>query len=389
METDNRLSIYLTALGILLTSQIAYFFLPGKLTGPFQTVCRPVLYAGLIVVLYVFTGKDERPVLKSGRSNLLAGFGVLLYLLAVVIAGIVAGLGKNAMAPGLSAALNHIWTYGAVAVMSEVLRFKLIRGTPAGRRGAYALTLTLVYTFVQLDALANATRYPGAAAEFFFATVFPALALNAVLTHMAFEGSLASLLAIRAAYSLFPVFSPIVPNLSKAAWAAVTCAVLLVTLVMYRAVMGGGRQKISKKRAKYRDKTLPAYLIAIVLAVFLTAFASRAFAYFPVVVLTDSMAGAMDRGTVVFVRKLRPGDVYGAVREGDVIHYAYRDVEMLHRVTGFGYNEPGERVYITKGDANPAADAVPVETGQVLGVARASIPYAGYPIVIVRAFFSR
>jgi len=124
------------------------------------------------------------------------------------------------------------------------------------------------------------------------------------------------------------------------------------------------------------------------LTVFLAMFGLRMFSYFPVVVLTGSMAGAVDRGSIVFVEKLNAADVLNSVNEGDIIHYKYKNNEVMHRIIEFRYNESGERLYITKGDANPIADSIPVKAGQILGISRSYIPYAGYPLVILNAIFN-
>jgi signal peptidase len=99
------------------------------------------------------------------------------------------------------------------------------------------------------------------------------------------------------------------------------------------------------------------------------------------------MTGAVDRGALVIVQKLQPEGVVSVVSEGDIICYRYKKVEMMHRVVGLSYDAAGERVYITKGDANPAADAAPVEPEQIIGVYKAQIPHMGYPVVLFRTIF--
>jgi len=146
---------------------------------------------------------------------------------------------------------------------------------------------------------------------------------------------------------------------------------------------------MEKRRTKYQRKSLVVYIIPVALTIFLAAFSLRAFAYFPAVVLTGSMTGAIDRGSIVIVQKLNQENNITAINIGDVIHYRYKKVEVIHRVIELHYNALGEQVYTTKGDANPVADAYPVETGQIIGVLRARIPYVGYPFVIVRAIFGR
>jgi signal peptidase len=101
----------------------------------------------------------------------------------------------------------------------------------------------------------------------------------------------------------------------------------------------------------------------------------------PLTVLSGSMTGTYDIGDVVVVRPVDP-DELGV---GDVItfHPAADDPALTtHRIESISVGSEGRR-FITRGDANNAADLNPVEPGQVVGEVWYSVPLVGYVSVWV------
>ena len=95
------------------------------------------------------------------------------------------------------------------------------------------------------------------------------------------------------------------------------------------------------------------------------------------VVLTGSMAPAIDPGDVVIVGERDPS----SIQEGDVITFVRGDAEtpVTHRVVGVEEGDAGV-AFETKGDANAEVDASPVPASNVLGVVILTIPYIGYVV---------
>jgi len=386
MKVKSKTAMYILLTGILLMTQYAFFIAPNMLVMPYHRIIRPAVYVSVFIIIFIFTDKGKRPVPKGRQSLIIANLGILMYFMAMFAIGLLFGFGKNPMAPGFAAVINNLWIYGTLRLMAELIRFTIIKNTPDKNRLLTCVIITAAFALLELDDIRSALNFgfSGGWAAFFFGFAFPSLAVNAALTYMAFESSFTAVLLMRFAYSLTPVLLPVLPNVPKTVWAVVSNAVLFVTLIIYSKNMSdrSGRQKQAvKKRAKYRKSPVSACALSAAAALLL-AFTLRVFSYFPVAVLTGSMAGAIDRGSVVFIEKLNPENVIVNVKEGDVIHYKHRDVEIIHRVVEFSYNSMGERMYITKGDANPSADAYFVEREQILGIARAKIPYIGYPFVI-------
>ena len=94
------------------------------------------------------------------------------------------------------------------------------------------------------------------------------------------------------------------------------------------------------------------------------------------VVLSFSMQPAFNRGDMIIVKPCAPEDV----RAGDIITYALNDdVFITHRVVEILTERGGEQGlwFVTKGDANVTADALPVEASQLVGRMTGRLPGMG------------
>lgn len=96
----------------------------------------------------------------------------------------------------------------------------------------------------------------------------------------------------------------------------------------------------------------------------------------PYTVLTGSMRPTIDPGSLVVVRPKPVDDI----QMGDVVTYQRVSASpevVTHRVVGLGWTSTGERQFVTRGDANNAADP-PVRAVQIRGVVAYHLPYLGY-----------
>ena len=82
----------------------------------------------------------------------------------------------------------------------------------------------------------------------------------------------------------------------------------------------------------------------------------------PLTVLTGSMKGTYDPGSIVVVHPIKPADL----KVGDTLTYQIRSDEpevITHRVVAISFGPDGKRRFITRGDANGANDPAPVKDG--------------------------
>lgn len=99
----------------------------------------------------------------------------------------------------------------------------------------------------------------------------------------------------------------------------------------------------------------------------------------PMVVLSGSMSGNaedhIEVGDLIFVGPAEPDEL----QEGDVIAFMEENSTSVttHRIMEITENDLGERVFITKGDANNVEDQIPVTEDRVVGIYLSRIPKVG------------
>ena len=94
-------------------------------------------------------------------------------------------------------------------------------------------------------------------------------------------------------------------------------------------------------------------------------------------VLTGSMVPSMPPGTLVVVKPTPPDEI----GVGTVITYQLHSEQptvVTHRVVGQGFDDEGEPVFQTRGDANPVADRAWVRPVQIRGEEWYAVPYLGH-----------
>jgi len=375
---------------VLVVMVCVYIFAlePWQLSMYHQWI-RPALYVLLAVIVYAYFGRGGgRRVRKAYQANLAAAISIALYAITFIVLAFVQGAGINADTPNRTMRIWHITTVGSVVIMREIIRYKLIKQTGDKDRAAVVALLIIVLALAQLDDLR--VLYMQDVLDpylFFFATVLPGIMVSVVVSYIAVEGSFLAVISMSLVYSMGALLMPIFPHIEPLPWALTVSALLFVSAFIFRAAMNDkspAQKKREKLRAKYFSKkpwlmnSLTFGIIGLVVLFFLGVFP-----IYPVAILTDSMAGTFEQGSLVFVRRVPPGKAYDMVGEGYIIHFRQGRLEFVHRAVEFVYGKDGRREYITQGDASYLRD--PWQTGQddVLGIAVTFLPFLGWPYVVV------
>jgi len=103
------------------------------------------------------------------------------------------------------------------------------------------------------------------------------------------------------------------------------------------------------------------------------------------VVVSGSMVPTLERGDLIVVRGIEPGEItVGTI----IVFHSPRDYETLivHRV--YGLEQKGNEIYFrTKGDYNPRPDDWMIPANYVVGVFIARVPYVGVIVMRLREPF--
>ena len=369
MKTRNRLCFNLVILFSMVLIQAMSFFIAPSSSHVFYNIIRPMAYLVLLTLVLIFTSLDIAANKRHKEMSMtILVLGSVVYVGLLFVAALVTSLGRNPM----SADLVTMWRYLPFVLVGEVIRFQLVHNTPKKYKTLMLWAITLVMAFSMINP--NMVGFSG---EFIFAHLLPVLAVNFFLTYVCRGGSLAGVLCFRAAYSLIPVFLPVLPNITTLLLAILTYVAIVVMLSLYNKYAREQERKVILKR-KSR-----AWIVATPLILFIVV---ASFGLFPtalVAVASNSMKGEFSRGDIVVMRTLDSQQTRTDLKMGDIIQFRDGSRYTIHRIIEVRSDLNDEPLYITKGDNNEYADSSPVSPGQVIAVARFKIPFLGFPSVLL------
>ncbi|MCL2426109.1 MAG: signal peptidase I [Oscillospiraceae bacterium] len=392
MKTNNlKISIIICTTIVLL--QIVFMMVPLETLRLYNTILRPLTYAFIAMVIFVLIGLDKRPVPKGYDSTIVAAFSVSILVAVLFVISLLFGANTNVMAANMQSIITNLWERGSIVILGAYIRYKLIKRSNNSELNAVLIIVTISIAFGQMHAIRMLIDGDAVFLDIFFNTIFTQLVISAVASYFAIKGNFISVLLISFVYIMLPYLSPILPYTTPLIFFLIVSGLAFLTAVIYRHTIND-KKRIIKKREKRYEKyfkkrpiisgVITASIIGVIIAFFIGMFP-----IYPIVVLTGSMAGTYERGSLVFIERVPENEAYIRVGEGYVIHFvSHNRVAYIHRVVEFRHNAYGERQYITKGDANESVDIRPVTQDNVLGIARASIPFFGYPYIFFRSVFN-
>jgi len=376
----------ITCIVIALT-QTVYIIMSPDAIHLYNVILQPFVYTALVVVIYTSLGRDARPITESHSSNMFAILSVIAFGITILAVTVLFGAGANAMTANPSVIVNTLWTRGFIVVVGEFIRYKLIKTAKFHNFTFTIIALTIALSYGQMSAVRMLINDDALRWAVFFEVIFKYLVISSVASYFALKGSILSVIVISFVYTMAPYLFPVLPDISPIAFTLISCALLFAIVISYRFATNEKKctQRIREMRAqRYAKKSITGYGVTAVIIFMIIVFFMGAFPFYPVVALSGSMEPTIRRGSIVIINKVPADEVFNRVGEGEVIHFISRSgAEYIHRVVDFRFDSNGERVYITHGDASYLVDPFPVKQNDVMGVARASMPFLGYPYIFI------
>ena len=383
-------NLYFTIIvcAILIVMQTTFIIIPSNLLNLYNMTIRPLTYTILTIAIYVFIGRDLHIIRHADLANKLALLLILMFGFVMILLAFGFGVGNNSMVVSWSIMGRNLWELGLIIILGDYIRYKLIKNARRQERRTiiFMLTVTLVYS--QVHEIHQITQGNMAILDAFFELIFSSLVISSVVSYFAIKGSFLLVASVSFIYTMTPYLIPVLPSVSLVAFSLITSGLAFTSAIIYYFLIDNYKpypnQIREKRAAKYSKKTLISKGFTVLLISSIIVFATGRLPIYPIVVLTESMTGTFNRGSLVFVERLSSDDVFYRVDEGTVIHFvSHTGIEYIHRVIDMIYDDDGERQYITQGDAVYLADPFPVPQSNVQGIAHAFLPYIGYPVVLL------
>ena len=390
-------NIVLTALVCItiMAVQSAYMVIPSGLIPIYNMAFRPVVYGVLAASVFAFIGFDKRPIRDGLYVNMTAMLSIPLLGVVMLIAAIFLGTGSNLLTANINIVLRNLWDIGSIVIFGEFIRYNLIKKTKEQHLVPVIIALTVVLAFGHMNAIRVFFSGGGFVWAGFFESIFRPLVISAAASYFVIKGGFLPVLLVSFVFTMTPYLLPAVPNVSPLAFSLLISGTAFAAAVVCSIITNEKRRSArnaEKRGQKYAKRTVSSYVfdVTTIGAIsIIIAFFAGAFPIYPIVVLTGSMSGTFDAGSIVFVERVPTEEAFVRVGEGDVVHFISREqIEIIHRVVDFGHDADGSRHYITQGDANEYIDPFTVQQEDILGIARASLPFLGHPYIFFRNIFT-
>jgi signal peptidase len=354
-----------------------------NLNSYLRSYVLPALLWG-IVIFIILKMSPYRAAGKPGSRSSLIQMGFILGFCQVVffaLGGILSGFGKSPYSFTPLGIFTNLFLTGATLAGMELSRAWLLNHF--GKRvflsllGISVLYAALTLSIGQLTGI----RANVSSVSFANTTLLPALAESFLASLLALLAGPKASLAYRGTLAAFWTFCPILPDLSWVLKGLIGVVVPVLGLVLVWSLYASETLKGREKRQS-SGGIQAGWIATTVVAVLIIWFAVGVFPIHPVLVASGSMTPALYTGDIAIVAK-SDAKIF---QVGDIIEFRRTEqMNVIHRVIDID-DSGGNKMYITKGDANTDIDD-PVLAANVVGKVVFRIPKIGWVANAIKKLF--
>ena len=382
MKKD-KIKLYFLEIIYLIILFIA-LFVSTKISRLFLAVI--VMFFGIIVKLLF---KKKKIIRTSSKEvmYLMIGLG-LLYVAVFYLLGLVYfNFNRHMVLFGYKTIINFIIPYIVIIVSSEIIRFTLLsqNGKIRIHNTNYDYSKGLIFVImVLIDLIIYAGVYDLSKLEDLLAAIgfisFASISCNLFYNYYTRRFGILGIIFYRMITIIYVYIIPIIPNMYIYFRSFLR---MLYPYLMFLVL----ENTFGKKNfvVPYYERRRNAFFITglIIIMALLTMVISCQFRYGVLVIGSNSMKGAIDRGDVTFYESYHNQDI----NVGDIVIFNYEDIEIVHRVVEIK-NVNGELRIYTKGDQNKQNDPEYRTSKDLVGVSLFKIKYIGLPTLWLNSLFN-
>ena len=385
----NRNAYIILALFLAVYILLTLYYPGGMMAYALPSICWTTL---ALTTIYIAGGPAKIRSWTNNRITLMALLVGVLQIFILIDAGLINKFGNSPLSFAPAGIAINLIVVSSTLLGMELSRGYLTKNLSRKNPTLTVAAITILYTFanVSIFSLIN-FQDPLAYTKFMGENFLPILTENLLATYLALiSGPLASL-AYRAPLQAFQWFSPILPDLP---WGYAALIGVMAPTIGFIAINMATTQKdltkagiptprIRTPKLRKSQKSTKGWLIISVFLVLTVWTSTGLFGFYPTIVASGSMRPAMEVGDISLVISTNPSNI----QVGDIIQYWQGEEMNLHRVVEIRQTESGLQ-FITKGDANNAADTTPVTADQIRGKLILTIPKVGWVSIAIKEFIA-
>lgn len=354
----------------------------------FEQFVQPLLACALAVMAFAFSRGHKTQIRHRIEKMYSIGAVMCVWFVAYFMSGLVTTYVHNVLAANIRTVLIDMAAFGITAAAIEYARFSTL--SLVRRRDAvwFGFIVSCLFALQQMNLAGIADTH--SAVDFIKLIVsnfVPSIFASFLLTYLAISCGLGAQLVYRIGFIAITVLPPIIP---KYDWYLIGVSSIMLSMSIYVTLNRSATSREPGQRPRHHNHIRGAYdimmtIVSLVLILFMSGFLY----YKPSVIMSNSMLPVFAKGSMVIRQPIKS---LSDIHKGDIIQYVRADGTIIsHRVINIdnAVDGSGQRVFTTKGDNNSSKDDRPVTEKQVLGIIRGSVPYVGWPTVLLQGVQSK
>lgn len=354
------------------------FWLSPSNVPLYNEVVNPLLWIAICAAAVFLSRGESLRVKDEGNKTQSLIIVLIIYSIAYFLSGLIFGYQNTPYSKDLFSIFKNLWSFVGIIFFQEYIRNAVIRNEK--KKIFNFIMITLLFAAVNISFSNIADHFVDIKEAFIYttSTLIPLFVTSGVLTYLSYIGGM-RLPVIYRLFTTIPEFIlPFVPGLDWFITAVIGISLPFIVFVYLNFVHVSKTERMSRRaKRKYNPVVyVPTFLFIGVVVCFVIG----VFKYQPIAVLSGSMSPTFNRGDAVVIRKLNKNEKQ-ELKKGDVIQFVNGSKYVVHRITDVTNDEYGNKLFITKGDANNAIDSDKVNYDAIVGKVSFIIPYIGYPSV--------
>ena len=347
-----------------------------------------VIVLGIYAVAATQLYKRRKIVTAEKKyATLLMVIFAIFYIAIFYLLGLYFGFTRAKILLSISTILRIILPLSIIIISSEVLRRVFLSQKLQIKIKSFKLDISPILTFIAMiiiDILVYAEVYNLAKLDDFLTVLgfvfFASLSCNLLYNYITNRHGVKGIMIYRLATVLFVYIIPITPNVYIFFSSFLRMLYPYIIYVIFEKLFR--KEKITTAKTEQRREFI-GNTVFITLAALLVMLISCQFKYGIIVVGSESMTGALNKGDAVIFEKYKNQPI----ENGQVIIFKYNDIQTIHRVVEI-QKVNGEIRYYTKGDANARNDNEYRTDKDIYALVNLRVKYIGFPTLWVRELFS-
>lgn len=365
---------YILQFFLIIILFLIFIFLNGTVK-----IFLSIIMATYTVITIFLIKKTKAISIKNRQVTIVMGCLAVIGLTIYYLLGLNFGFAKSDVKFSTWSIIHFILPISVIIISSELIRYRF-----AMTETKLSKFLSLI-AFVLVDLIVYTRLYDIKFLSDFLAIIglvgFTSISSNLLYEYISPKFGYWPIIIYRLIMGIYSYIIPIVPN--------VYMFTRIVLRMLYPfAIYVILEYMFVKKNKELESKNLIINCVFIIIiasvSILLTILISCKFNYGIMVIGSESMTGALNKGdSIVFERYDKQ-----EINEGDIIVFTNDRAQIIHRVvdkTKIGQ----EFIYYTKGDANANIDTGYVEEKDIKGICKLRIKYMGYLTIWLKNAFDK